>query len=180
MKTNETNLDDILGALSVSNIKSKQEEKPKNEPKSLKEELEETLRGLNELIDSNASILEEAKRLVETTGEPEFLEAYSNIGKSQSEAFKNKVKLLLEKEKNDITKETKEKELSIKDKLAEYTINKSGPAALPSGSTLNQTNVIMSGSREEMFNMLLKIQEKEDIKIIDNTPQPVSTQQEDQ
>lgn len=169
MKTDETSLDDILGALSVSNIQPKQEEnKQQKQPKTLKDELEETLRGLNELIESNASILEEAKRLVETTGEPEFLEAYSNIGKSQSEAFKNKVKLLVEKEKNDIMKETKEKELSIKDKLAEHTISKSGPAALPSGSTLNQTNVIMSGSREEMFEMLLKIQEKEQIKIIDS------------
>lgn len=169
MKSDETSLDDILGALSVSNIQPKQEEnKQQKHPKTLKDELEETLRGLNELIESNASILEEAKRLVETTGEPEFLEAYSNIGKSQSEAFKNKVKLLVEKEKNDIMKETKEKELTIKDKLAEHTISKSGPAALPSGSTLNQTNVIMSGSREEMFEMLLKIQEKEQIKIIDS------------
>lgn len=169
MKSDETSLDDILGALSVSNIQPKQEEnKQQKQPKTLKDELEETLKGLNELIESNASILEEAKRLVETTGEPEFLEAYSNIGKSQSEAFKNKVKLLVEKEKNDIMKETKEKELSIKDKLAEHTINKTGPAALPSGSTLNQTNVIMSGSREEMFEMLLKIQEKEQIKIIDS------------
>lgn len=168
MKSDETSLDDILGALSVSNIQPKQENKQEKQPKTLKDELEETLRGLNELIESNASILEEAKRLVETTGEPEFLEAYSNIGKSQSEAFKNKVKLLVEKEKNDIIKETKEKELTIKDKLAEHTISKSGPAALPSGSTLNQTNVIMSGSREEMFEMLLKIQEKEQIKIIDS------------
>lgn len=167
MKNDETSLDDILGALSVNNIQQKQQPKQINSNTTLKNELEETLKGLNDLIESNASILEEAKRLVETTGEPEFLEAYSSIGKSQSEAFKNKVKLLLEKEKNDIIKETKEKELSIKDKLAEHTISKGGPAALPSGSTLNQTNVIMTGSREEMFDMLLKIQEKEDVKIIE-------------
>lgn len=164
MKQEQTDLDDILGALSVSNIKKEQDSN--DEQNSSSDELSETIKGLNDLIKSNASILEEAKRLVETTGEPEFLEAYSNIGKSQSEAFKNKVKLLLEKEKNDIMKQTKEKEIAIKDKLAEFTINKGVPS-LPAGSTLNQTNVIMNGSREEMFEMLLKIQEKESVNVID-------------
>jgi hypothetical protein len=164
MKQEQTDLDDILGALSVSNIQKEQND-DMYEHVGAANELEQTIRGLNDLIKSNASILEEAKRLVETTGEPEFLEAYSNIGKSQSEAFKNKVKLLIEKEKNDIIKQTKEKEIAIKDKLAEHTINK-GAISLPSGSTLNQTNVIMNGSREEMFEMLLKIQEKEQIKVI--------------
>lgn len=168
MKNDETaDLDDILDALSVNHIPPKSLSTQNNAVKSLADELEETIKGLNQLIESNASVLEEAKRLVETTGEPEFLDAYSNIGKSQSEAFKNKVKLLVEKEKNVVFKETKEKELNIKDKLAEHTINK-GSTALPSGSTLNQTNVIMSGSREEMFDMLLKIQEKKDVKIIEN------------
>ena len=64
------------------------------------DELSKKLKDLDDLIRTNSSVLEEAKRLVETTGDAEYLEAYSSIGKAQSEALKNKVKILTEKEKN--------------------------------------------------------------------------------
>lgn len=155
-------LDAILGALAVSNIPTSDSEDicENEEPLSEEDEIAKTIKGLDDLIKSNAEILEEAKQLVLSTGDAEMLEAYSSIGKSQSEAFKNKVKLLMEKQKNKITEKTKEKELAIKEKLADHTIGKT--AELTNGpTTLNQTNVILSGTREELFEMLQKMKEKE-------------------
>lgn len=155
--------DDVLSALAVSNIISQvqPEEEPEKKEYDEMDELSKTLKDLDELTKMNASVLEEAKRLVETTGDAEYLEVYSNVAKAQSEALKNKVKILTEKEKNKITEQTKNREIDIKEKLAEHTINKNKPDALPAGTTLNQTNVIMSGSREEMFDMIMKMKEKE-------------------
>jgi hypothetical protein len=160
---NNDEYDDVLNALAVSNILSEIESEEILEKKEYDEvdELTKTLKDLDDLIKTNSAVLEEAKRLVETTGDAEYLEAYSNIGKAQSEALKNKVKILTEKEKNKITEKTKTREIDIKEKLADFTINKNKPEALPAGTTLNQTNVIMSGSREEMFDMIMKMKEKE-------------------
>ena len=160
---NNDEYDDVLSALAVSNIISQIEPEKEIVKKEYDEmdELSKTLKDLDDLIKTNSAVLEEAKRLVETTGDAEYLEAYSNIGKAQSEALKNKVKILTEKEKNKITEKTKTREIDIKEKLADYTINKNAPEALPAGTTLNQTNVIMSGSREEMFDMIMKMKEKE-------------------
>jgi hypothetical protein len=160
---NNDEYDDVLSALAVSNILSQIEPEKEIVKKEYDEmdELSKTLKDLDDLIKTNSAVLEEAKRLVETTGDAEYLEAYSNIGKAQSEALKNKVKILTEKEKNKITEKTKTREIDIKERLADYTINKNAPEALPAGTTLNQTNVIMSGSREEMFDMIMKMKEKE-------------------
>lgn len=160
---NNDEYDDVLSALAVSNILSQIQPEKETVKKEYDEmdELSKTLKDLDDLIKTNSAVLEEAKRLVETTGDAEYLEAYSNIGKAQSEALKNKVKILTEKEKNKITEKTKTREIDIKEKLADYTINKNAPEALPAGTTLNQTNVIMSGSREEMFDMIMKMKEKE-------------------
>lgn len=156
--------DDVLSALAVSNILANvqpEEEQPVKKEYDETDELSKTLKDLDDLTKMNASVLEEAKRLVETTGDAEYLEVYSSVAKAQSEALKNKVKILTEKEKNKITEQTKHREIDIKEKLAEHTINKNKPDALPAGTTLNQTNVIMSGSREEMFDMIMKMKEKE-------------------
>lgn len=164
MKDDNTDVyDDVLNALAVSNIisKAEPEEEPLKKDYDEIDELSKTLKDLDELTKMNASVLEEAKRLVETTGDAEYLEVYSSVAKAQSEALKNKVKILTEKEKNKITEQTKHREIDIKEKLAEHTINKNKPDALPAGTTLNQTNVIMSGSREEMFDMIMKMQQKE-------------------
>lgn len=158
---NENDLTDILGSLAVSNIPTKEKTEEENKEYDEIDELTKTLRDLDDLIKSNAEVLEEAKRLVETTGDAEYLEVYSSIGKAQSEALKNKVKILTEKEKNKIIEKTKTREIDIKEKLAEHTINKNKPDALPTGTTLNQTNVIMSGSREEMFDIIMQMKEKE-------------------
>lgn len=161
--------DEVMSALSVSNILDNLDDETENQ-NIVKEydeldELSKTLKDLDDLIKTNAAILEESKRLVESTGDVEYLEAFSSVSKSQSEALKNKVKILTEKEKNKITEKTKNRELDIKEKLADHTINKTSPEALPSGTTLNQTNVIMSGSREEMFDMIMKMNEAENVKI---------------
>jgi hypothetical protein len=160
---NNDEYDDVLNALAVSNILSEIESEETVQKKEYDEmdELTKTLKDLDDLIKTNSAVLEEAKRLVETTGDAEYLDAYSNIGKAQSEALKNKVKILTEKEKNKITEKTKTREIDIKERLADFTINKNNPEALPAGTTLNQTNVIMSGSREEMFDMIMKMKEKE-------------------
>jgi len=160
---NNDEYDDVLNALAVSNILSEIESEETVQKKEYDEmdELTKTLKDLDDLIKTNSAVLEEAKRLVETTGDAEYLDAYSNIGKAQSEALKNKVKILTEKEKNKITEKTKTREIDIKERLADFTINKNNPEALPAGTTLNQTNVIMSGSREEMFDMIIKMKEKE-------------------
>jgi hypothetical protein len=160
---NNDEYDDVLNALAVSNILSEIESEETVQKKEYDEmdELTKTLKDLDDLIKTNSAVLEEAKRLVETTGDAEYLDAYSNIGKAQSEALKNKVKILTVKEKNKITENSKTREIDIKERLADFTINKNNPEALPAGTTLNQTNVIMSGSREEMFDMIIKMKEKE-------------------
>lgn len=161
-KQDADSLDDIIKALSVNNIdKDDQESDSEKEIEELTDEQEiaKTMKGLDELIKSNAEILEEAKQLIFSTGDVEMIEAYSSIGKSQSEAFKNKVKLLMEKQKNSITNITKHRELDIKEKVADFTIGKGDSANLP--TTLNQTNVILSGTREELFEMLSKMKDKE-------------------
>lgn len=167
MNNKNDDLDDILDALSVSNI-PESPKKIKSPDQSiecdLKSELKDTLKELNELIKMNSSVLEEAKRLVESTGDAEYLDAYSSVGKSQSEAFKNKVKILTDLENINLIRDTKNREIAIKEKLADHTIGKSEIAA--SVGTLNQTNnVIMSSSREEMFEMILKMKDKELITI---------------
>lgn len=160
-KQEADSLDDIIQALSVKNISSKEDEIDDDEPEELTEdeEITKTIKGLDDLIKSNAEILEEAKQLVFSTGDAETLEAYSSVGKAQSEAFKNKVKLLMERQKNIMAKHTKHRELDIKEKVADFTIGKGDSANLP--TTLNQTNVILSGTREELFEMLSKMKDKE-------------------
>lgn len=175
-KKEETNeLDDILQSLKVTDedvqlqkVEEKQEivvskEKPPKEKYTEEKEdneLQETIKGLNELIDTNAEILEEARRLVETTGDVEYLEAYSSIGKSQSEAFKNKIKLLLEKEKNRVFKQTKNREIDVKEKQVDHTIGVSQESS-NNPKNLSQTNIILSGSREEMFNLISDMAKEE-------------------
>jgi len=174
--TTDTTLDELLSSLKpdtmplVKRAEVEQEEDASvdemEEGFDAKKELAATFKALNELIKTNSEVLEEAKRLVDSTGDVEYLEVYSSIGKAQSEAFKNKVKLLMEKEKNKITKDTKNREIVVKEKLADHTISVAGSEikGLPSGTSLNQTNVIMSGSREEMFDMLSKMQALEEEK----------------
>lgn len=161
--TNNSSLDDVLNALAVSNIPSHTTiEKPVavSTEYNEHEELIRTLRGLDDLIQANASVLDEARRLVESTGDAEYFEAYAGIGKAQSEAFKNKVKIITEKEKNKFTKEAKLRELEIKEKLANFTIG-AGGSQISGSTTLNQTNVIMTSSREEMYEMLIKMKAHE-------------------
>lgn len=163
----DDSLDELLGAMAVSNI-------PKSSPPTTvkssdeydeKQELINTLKGLDELIASNSDILEEAKRLVESTGDVSYFEVYSNLGKSQSEAFKNKVKILMDKDKNKVLKETKDREISVKEKLVDFQISQGvEQKALP--TTLNQTNVIMTGSREEALQFINQMKEVEKEKLI--------------
>lgn len=160
-----TNMDDILDALTViPNIQSNDSEKEDEPiaPINEEDEMAKVVKGLDELIKSNSEMLEEAKQYVFSTGDAEMFEAYSNISKSQSEAFKNKVKLLTEKQKNTVTLKTKDRELTLKEKLADYTMGKSNELVAQGATTVNhQTNVILSGTREELFDMLQKMKEKE-------------------
>lgn len=165
-RDSDQNLDEILQALAVSNIETsdKNIESPSSEKYTMlseEDEIAKTIQELDSLIKTNAEILEEARQLVKSTGDVEMIEAYSSLGKAQSEAFKNKVKLLMERQKNKIVKETKEKETFVKEKLVDFTISQGNEKAISAPSTLNQTNIIMSGTREEMFEMILKKKEKE-------------------
>ena len=156
---NQDNLDDILAALAGSNIPSTSvTEKKPTEEYDEKAELISTLRGLDDLINMNSKVLDEARHLLESTGDADFFDVYANLGKAQSEAFKNKVKILTDKEKNKILKDTKNKELEIKEKVADHMLGKLNSG---SGNTLNQTNVVISTSREEMFEMLLKMKQQD-------------------
>lgn len=161
--SNNSSLNDILEALAVSNIPTNAAPAEPVGPIEYdeKEELLKTLRDLDDLVKTNRSVLDEAKRLVESTGDAEYFEVYSNLAKAQSEAMKNKVKILTEKEKNKVMKDTKERELDIKEKLAEHTIGNGNPSLIP--TSLTQNNIIMSGSREEMYEMILKMKEHEKI-----------------
>ena len=167
---NENTLSEILDALAVSNTESSKPE-PKSTPRPEYDEdveLAKTLQEMDELIEANALVLEEAKRLVETTGDSNYIIAYSTVGKTQGDVLKGKLKLIMDKAKNKITEQTNKKSLEIKEKLADFTIG-GKPTALPGATTLNQTNVIMSGSREEMYDMLIKLKERENLsKITEN------------
>lgn len=172
MKNDDSDeLDVILNALSEKN--NIQPETPifssSIKPIDEEDEMAKTLKGLDDLIKSNADMLEEAKQMVFSTGDADMFESYSNISKSQSEAFKNKVKLLVEKQKNTIMKTTKDREINIKEKLAEYTLGKEGEKS-SSTQTLNQTNVLVTGTREELFDMLSKMKEREAIPIDISSP----------
>jgi hypothetical protein len=172
---NNSELDDVLNALAVSNIKTPVKNKKivadSEKDYDEKDILNRALKGLDELIESNAWVLEEARRLVESTGEVAYIESFSSLSKSQSEAYKNIVQIITNKEKNKVLKETKEKEIAVKEKLVDHQIGELEHKRnnLPSGSTLNQTNVIMSGSREEALELLkrLKVVEKEEAKTIE-------------
>lgn len=169
----ENTLTEILNALAVSNTetsKTEHEKKLVNKPEyNEDEELAKTLQEMDELIESNALVLDEAKRLVETTGDSNYIIAYSTVGKTQGDVLKGKLKLIMDKAKNKITEQTNKKSLEIKEKLADFTIG-GKPTALPGATTLNQTNVIMSGSREEMYDMLIKLKERENLsKITENS-----------
>jgi hypothetical protein len=165
---NQNTLNEILDALAVSNIetgKTEPEKKVEDRPEyNEDEELAKTLQEMDELIESNALVLDEAKRLVESTGDSNYIIAYSTVGKTQGDVLKGKLKLIMDKAKNRITEQTNKKNLEIKERLADFTTGggKVTMNALP-GTTLNQTNVIMSGSREEMYEMLIKLKERESI-----------------
>jgi len=168
----ENTLNEILDALAVSNTetgKTEYEKKLVTKPEyNEDEELAKTLQEMDELIEANAVVLEEAKRLVETTGDSNYIIAYSTVGKTQGDVLKGKLKLIMDKSKNKITEQTNKKSLEIKEKLADFTIG-GKPASLPASTTLNQTNVIMSGSREEMYDMLIKLKERENLaKIVED------------
>ena len=165
MNKDEDSLDDVINSLAVSNILPPD---PAPAPSTKAEydpndALQNLMNDLKDLVKSNASVLEEARRIVESTGDVDFFEVYSSVSKSQSEAIKNMVKIVTEKEKTKIAKELKERDLTLKEKVAEHNMGNS-PNALPAGTTLNQQNIILSGSREEMFAMIKKMQiaEKDD------------------
>jgi hypothetical protein len=169
MNDDNKDLDDILSALAVSNISSKSNKVKETDVEEYDEaaELIKTLRALDDLIESNAEVMEEAKGMLAATGDVNYFEAYSSLGKAQADALKNKVKMITDKESNKITRDSKNREITVKEKLADHQIGIGGG----SPHTLNQTNnVIMSGSREEMFEMLskLKAHEKEvNLKVIE-------------
>ena len=161
MNDDNKDLDDILSALAVSNISSKSD-KAKDveviEEYDEAAELIRTLRALDDLIASNSEVMEEAKGMLNSTGDVAYFEAYSNLGKAQADALKNKVKMITDKESNKITRDSKNREITVKEKLADHQIG----VGVVGPHTLNQTNnVIMSGSREEMFEMLSKLKEHE-------------------
>jgi hypothetical protein len=167
MKTsNPDDLDDILKALSTDNIETPETHSMLTvvEPINEEDEMAKTLTGLDDLIKSNAQMLEEAKQMVFSTGDADMFESYSNISKSQSEAFKNKVKLLVEKQKNTIMQKTKDREINLKEKLAEHTMGKDSEKPATS-QTLNQTNVLVTATREELFDMLTKRKELDAVTI---------------
>jgi hypothetical protein len=100
-----SDLDDVLNALSVCNIPqaptvNKIIKVDKDEEYDEHAILSRALRGIDDLINSNADVLEEAKRLVESTGDVEYIESYSSLSKAQSEAYKNIVQIITTKEKN--------------------------------------------------------------------------------
>ena len=74
---NNDEYDDVLNALAVSNILSEIESEETVQKKEYDEmdELTKTLKDLDDLIKTNSAVLEEAKRLVETTGDAEYLDA---------------------------------------------------------------------------------------------------------
>lgn len=165
MNQTQNALDDVLDALNVANIpqKQKQEIVVKNvEEYDEASILDKTLKGLTALKESNDVVLEEARRLVETTGDVDYFNAYTMASKAQSETYKNIIKILVDKEKNKVTKDTKNREIDVKEKLVDFQI--SNGAGLGSGATLNQTNVIMTGTREEALDMIkrMKLAEKEE------------------
>jgi hypothetical protein len=171
---NQNTLNEILDALAVSNIetgKTEPEKKVETRPEyNEDEELARTLQEMDELIESNALVLDEAKRLVESTGDSNYIIAYSTVGKTQGDVLKGKLKLIMDKSKNRITEQTNKKNLEIKERLADFTTGggRATMNALP-GTTLNQTNVIMSGSREELYDMLIKLKERENlVKIVED------------
>lgn len=169
MKDNETSLDDVLNSLSVSNIPSKQQAPVSKDITGTDDYdensiLQKALRGLSDLIIRNNEILDEASALVKSTGDKDYIETYASVSKSQSEAYKNLVKIITDKEKNKVAKETKEKEIAVKEKLVDYQIGdlENKKNALPSGATLNQTNIIMPGAtREEALDFVRKMREVE-------------------
>lgn len=174
---NDNSLNEILDALAVSNVPSTESAKETVSPEASydeEQELAKTLREMDELIEANAVVLDEAKRLVETTGDSNYIIAYSTVGKTQGDVLKSKLKLIIDKSKNKITEKTNQKSLEIKERLADFTIGgKQSSATLPGTTTLNQTNVIMSGSREEMYEMLTKLKERDTVeRMVDKPDKP--------
>jgi hypothetical protein len=158
----DQSLDDVLNALSVANIPTTPPKTPSKDKEYVEEDiLRETLEAVDELIAANSEVLEENRRLVESTGDKDYLETYASVSKSQAEAIKMKMKLLTDKEKNKDFRETKYKEIAVKEKLVDYQIGdlENKKNALPAGATLNQTNIIMPGaSREEALKFVREMQ----------------------
>lgn len=175
MKNDETTIDDLINSLSVSNInngnnKIVEYSEPVQEDYNEKVILQNAIKGLNELIEQNKEILEENAKLVTTTGDKDYFDTYASVSKSQSEAYKNIVKIITDKEKNRILKETKEKEIQVKEKLVDFQIGEleSKKNALPAGATLNQTNIIMPGASREQALEFVKNMQLAEKEIIQN------------
>lgn len=158
----DQSLDDVLNALSVANIPTTPQKSVTKDKDYIEDDvLRETLEAVDELIAANSEVLEENRRLVESTGDKDYLESYAAVSKAQADAIKMKMKLITDKEKNKDFRETKYKEIEVKEKLVDYQIGdlENKKNALPSGATLNQTNIIMPGaSREEALKFVREMQ----------------------
>jgi hypothetical protein len=147
---NDKDIDDVLAALSVT-VDTKGVPVP--EDLNRNNIMEKILETISTNIEKNNELMETALQVAVASGDPEHMEGYAVVAKVNSDMLKTLATLQMEQDKLRQQKELKEKELALKEKLAEGKITKNNNKQLTDGAVV-QNNFLFTATREQIFDLL--------------------------
>lgn len=151
MSTNsQPDLDDVLYALSTIADNKKNVSVIEEKPRSTEEIHDKLMEILLEQIEKNREMLDKTKDSYDQLGEADHAKAYSEVAKINADIMKHLTTLVTEKEKNKVNKELRNRDMDIKERIAD---NKVGPKKLEQTNTTNNTFYI-TANRETLFDSL--------------------------
>lgn len=147
---NDKDIDDVLNALSVS-----VDTKGVNVPEDLHKDnmLDTILQTMSDTIAKNNELLETALQVAASSGDADHMKGYAAVAKVNSELLKTLASIQMEQEKLKQQKDIKEKELALKEKLAEGKAAKNPNKQLPEGGIV-QNNFLFTATREQIFDLI--------------------------
>lgn len=147
---NNDELNSLINALTIE-IKEPSQNVSPQLPNSDDEIFDTLMTSIMDNINKNKEMLEHSKEMSESTGEPEYIEAFASVSKNQTELIKTLSSMLLERKKLKKNSELKTRDLDIKEKAVDNNIKN---AKLGDTPTLQQNNIFLTDKREAVFDML--------------------------
>lgn len=147
---NNDELNNLIDALSIE-IKETSTDATSKIPNSDDEIYDTLMSSIVDNINRNKEMLEHSKEMSESTGEPEYIEAFASVSKNQTELIKTLSTMLLERKKLKKNSELKTRDLDIKEKAVDNNIKN---AKLGDTPTVQQNNIFLTDKREAVFDLL--------------------------